>query len=294
MARIRVLCAVTTSCIAVSACGTYVPQKTLLQADKLGSDGLTADGIRSREGVLEEHIVANIRCDIQNAIFKTTKISKVEYLNESWGTQVTLKLTWDESSGLGPSVSFITPMSAMQSRSISLGASATAHATRVETITFLYKNSDLLKSYQMDLANNQNTVPDCRKLTTGLVIDSDLKIGDFIVDKATLASTGEASTDDPDSPPFTTFQEDLTFVGSFGGNITPTWKLTHLAANSSGNLLSGTRTMTGDVLITLGPLVPDQTHPGRYLHQLGDAAAAQHVAGITGGAVASQVNSQSH
>ena len=251
------------------------------------------------EGRAEANIVGNIRCEIANGLYHASLVrhsgkNNVAYLSTTWGTQITLKLIWDETSGASPSLSFIHPRGGMQSFSIGPGGSLSAHATRVETVTFLFENADLVKSVQDYLDNPKNKdklLPDCTTRETGTMVESDLKIGDFIVDKATIASTGIASTEDPSKPPFTTFQEDLTFVGAFGGSLTPTWKLTRFASNTNGNLLSVTRTTTGDVLITLGALATDDH--GNIQHRLGEPSASQHTAAIIGGATASQQNSQS-
>jgi hypothetical protein len=196
-----------------------------------------------------------------------------------------------------PGFSFVRPRLASQSTSIGVGGSATAHSTRVETITFLFENAELLNDAKTWLSSPENTtgtaLRDCAKRETGLQIRSDLKIADFVVDKATLASTGIASTDDPSKAPFSTFQEDLTFVATYSANLTPTWKLTRFTANTSGNFLAATRTTVGDVLITLGRLAQDPDTKA-YLHRLSEPAASQHTAGIIGAAVATQTNSQAH
>jgi hypothetical protein len=260
------------------ACGTSVPLKDPLRTNDLDAQNF------SREGRVEANLVGNIRCEVQNAIYEADKLGSMPYLGTTWGTQVTLKLTWDEMSGLTPNVSFIDPMAMMQSFMVNLGASATAHATRLETITFLFENRGLLA-----VAKTKGR-QDCRQRETGIMIESDLRIEEFIYDKATLAASHVATTVDPGSPQFSTFQEDLTFVGTLSGNVTPVWKLTRISANTSGNLASATRTTTGDVLITLGALATDQQ--GNLLPQLGDAGASQHQAALIGGSVGSQNRSQ--
>jgi len=54
------------------------------------------------------------------------------------------------------------------------------------------------------------------------MIESDLKIGQFIYDKAVVAgAAGEATSKSVTTPPYSTLQEDITFLASFGGNVTP-------------------------------------------------------------------------
>jgi hypothetical protein len=261
-------------------CGTYVPLKDPLHP----SDDLVPGTQLTREGAVEQNLVGNIRCEVQNAIYKANTLGSMPYLGTTWGTQITLKLTWDEMSSVAPSVSFIDPRAMMQSFMTSLGVSATAHATRLETITFLWENRELLD------AAKKYGLQDCSKRETGTMIESNLRIDEFIYDKASIAKTGVASTIDPALPQFTTLQEDITFVATYGGNVTPTWKLTRISADTSGNLASATRSTTGDILITLGALATDTT--GNLLPQLGEPAASQHTAAIIGSSVASQNKSQ--
>lgn len=211
--------------ILIGGCGTHVPLTDPLRANSLDENNY------SREGRIEQNLVGNIRCEIQNAVYEADKLGSMPYLGTTWGTQVTLKLTWDEMSGLAPSVSIINPLAMMQSFAVSLGASATAHATRLETITFLFENRGLLA------AAKRMGRQDCSKRETGIMIESDLRIEEFIYDKATVAATAVATTVDRGRPQFSTFQEDLTFVATLSGNVTPVWKLTRVSANTSGNLI---------------------------------------------------------
>lgn len=269
--------------LALSGCGTYVPRKSLYQSNVRDEKG-------SYEGKMEINLVANIRCEVENAIHDVEQLGGMPYLSTTWGTQITLNLAWDEMSAVAPGLSFLSPLRAMQSFELGLGGSATAHATRRESITFLWENRQLLKEHVLYRTTNQGRSPDCARQEKGVMIDSDLRIGEFIYDKATLAKSQIGTTVGSNWPQFSTFQETLTFVGSFGGQITPTWKLTRLTADTSGDLFSATRTTTGEILITLGPLATD--NDGNLLPKLGDLSFAQHIAGLTGGSVASQVRSQ--
>lgn len=169
-------------CVSLNGCGAYVPLKDPLHENNIDPNGL------SYEGKMEANIVGNIRCEIQNAIFAADGLGSVPYLGKTWGTQVTLKLTWDELSGLSPGAAYIVPMAAMQSFALSAGVTATAHSTRVETVTFLFENRQLLATAR------QNGIQDCSKREKGFQVESDLRIGEFVYDKATLADTKVATT----------------------------------------------------------------------------------------------------
>jgi hypothetical protein len=272
--------------ILLSGCGLYVPEKSLFSSDAVEvTPGQPAP--LSPEGKLESNIIANIRCEIRNGVYDALQLGTVPWLLD-WGATVTLKLTWDEMSGLAPGVSFITPLQNSNSFSLGLGASATAHGTRLETITFTYSNAELIHEQILRLKKGYST--SCSMLEDGTMIQSDLKIDQFIYDKASITVAGEATSKDILSPPYSVFQEDITFVASFGGNITPTWKFTRISANTSGNFLNATRTHTSDVLITLGPLA--KTPSGKSQRQLASPAREQHNAAFGGGSTASSIQSQ--
>ena len=122
------------------------------------------------------------------------------------------------------------------------------------------------------------------------MIESDLKIDEFIHDKATLASLGNTSDAvDPSSPPFSTLSEQIVFVSSFGGNATPTWKFARVTANPAGNLVSATRTNTDSVTITIGEVTPGTRSTPT---QLKGAAAQLHNAGVGANLNGTQIRSQ--
>jgi hypothetical protein len=184
-----------------------------------------------------------------------------------WGTAVTLTLTFEDQSALNPGVSLMTPfensvktfpvggnVTSPQSFSLGLGVAGTANATRTETIQFTYPNQDLLSWADKQFKSDPET---CEKTNKGIAIASNLKIDDFIYDKASIASLGnDIGKVSPDSPPFNTFQEQITFVASYGGNVTPTWKFARISADPTGTLLTATRTNTDSLTITLGDVTP--------------------------------------
>jgi hypothetical protein len=120
----------------------------------------------------------------------------------------------------------------------------------------------------------------CKSHQEGAMIDGDLKIWEFIYDKAFIAASSNATTwspvktkigtqtvkdktvniyrtdygRHPNWPLYNTFTENISFVATFSGNVTPTWKLARVAANSTGNLLSATRMNTNQLTLTMGPI----------------------------------------
>lgn len=214
--------------------------------------------------------------------------------NLGWGASVTFKIQVQEQSGLNPGVSLTTPLEnsvrmfpvggnvvSPQSFSLGLGLTGGATATRVETISYTYVFTELIKE-----------VESCKKFETGFMIQSDLKIEQFMTDKATIVGPGEAATGNREYPPFSTLQDDITFVAAFGGNATPTWKFARVTANSATPLIGAARTSTNEVIITLGPVANAATPFAPA--QLTPDAVSVHGSSLIGSATGSANNAQTH
>jgi len=273
----------------VGGCGLYVPEKDLFPKSKLD------------EGIFENIIVNNIKCELHKGVQDTLayyqdspdQLARLQWLKD-WGATVQLKITVDEASALNPGVSLTTPLensvtkfpvggnvTTPQLFSLGLGGSATAHATRVETVSFTVSFKELLSERPIKTCDQQN----------GVMIQSDLKIGQFIFDKAFLSTVpGSVAPFITRGPPYTVLSDEITFVASFGGNVTPTWKFARVSVDPTGTLLNATRTNTDDVIITLGKVVQQATPTSPPV--LSTAAQNVHQANIIGSATGSSVNSQ--
>jgi hypothetical protein len=270
---------------ALSGCGFFVPEKEIFPQGKYD------------QGNFESTIVKNIKCElhrgVQTALDELGESPRSRFLKD-WGAQVQLKITADEMSGLTPGATLTTPLEnsvkvfpvggnvvSPQSVSLGLGLSGTAHATRVETISFTYSFQDLLAEGRRGPCNYEN----------GVMIQSDLKIGQFIYDKMLIATDPGAAAAfiSKKASPFTVFSDQITFVASFGGSVTPTWKFARVSVDPTGTLFNATRTRTHDVLITLGPA--KQATPNSPA-VLSTAAQAVHNANLIGSATGTGVKSQ--
>src|SRR5262249_41412645 len=131
---------------------------------------------------------------------------------EGWGAKVTLLLQVDETGGLSPVVTFNTPyanalrtfptgtVTTPQSFARGGSASLTSKETRKETITSTYAYPDLGKELAPPPSGS------CAN-EAGILIHSDLKIGDFIDSKAFLAGVpGAVGT--PTAPPYSAFTDE--------------------------------------------------------------------------------------
>lgn len=253
----------------------------------------------------EERLVAIVKD-------KNGKVEKQE-TDLVWGTAVYLQVQVEEQSQLNPGVSVtepfhnaygvvagpnslpLTPASLAaptiaaipQNFNLGIGASATAHATRQETIQFTLNNAYLLQ--RMKGTHSEDLQCDhVGNKTSGVMIESNLKIDDFIYDKAALASYENIIDTGPNWAPYNTFQEQLTFVASYEGGVTPTWKFARASVNPSSPTLAAQRTDTNTLIITLGQMDPSKK-PGPFVPQeLVGAGATQHnaaaAAALIGGA----------
>jgi hypothetical protein len=177
------------------------------------------------------------------------------------------------------------------------------NALRTETIQYTFKNKDAIKFQK------------CENTGAGVLIDGDLKIREFIFDKAQIVAAGNGLFDPKSktktSLPYNAWTEEMTFVASYGGTATPTWKLARVSANASSNLVVTQRTNTNDLIITLGPIDPctlGKTDPDwTALHDkpkctllpntplaLTAAAVNQHNARVSANAIAVSITGQAH
>jgi hypothetical protein len=142
---------------------------------------------------------------------------------------------------------------------------------------------------------------DCAPLEHGAMIDGDLKIREFIYDKAVIAYFNNGNPAPvknpadipkvPTWPLYNTFTETITFVATLSGNITPSWKLARFSNNTgAGTLVSAQRTYTNAVVITIGPI---GTQPSAIAAAaLSQSAQNQHNTQVQGGATATAIQGQ--
>ena len=237
------------------------------------------------------------------------KTQDVDWLYK-WGTSVNLTLQVDEISSANPGVSttnqwgnefktlphLTQPVTYPQAFLFGVGANGTVHSTRTETIQYTLPN-DWLLTYELNrrkLLESEGLPFTCDEGMDGFQIQSNLKIDEFIWDKATIASSNISSSQPLGYASFNTFQETLTFVVSYGGSVTPTWKIETVIVGTNSPLLSATRTDTNTLIITIGPL-DNTTGKDQFTPlALKGGAQQQHQAAAIGAAVAGSNSSVIH
>ncbi len=162
-------------------------------------------------------------------------------------------------------------LSVPQSYSFGLGGTFSADATRKETLSlfidFKQVLGDIEKQY-VKKSLNMNKINDLLKDAAapcpnekGIFIQSDLKLKEWLEDVTLPARVqdgldyGSALKAEATESKKDVISHEVTFVIVYGGNITPTWKLVRVSANTGSSPLFGaTRTNTQDLLITMGPV----------------------------------------
>jgi hypothetical protein len=223
-------------------CGTYVPD---IQEPPFG---------QGAQQELVQAIVTSVHCEVINAVVDLYNQSKrypdlrpIADNMRTWGVQMALTLKTRENSTFNPSAVW-TPISPA---SFALGASATlsSEAIRTNILNFYYSVAELRARGPCTTGVQPHSG------VTSLLIQSDLKFGDWLFDQVTTAVTNETSV--PTSPAGPLKQNVLSHEVSFEvvstGGITPAWKLVEANINQYGTFLQATRDRTHDLLITMGP-----------------------------------------
>ncbi|HTV26970.1 MAG TPA: hypothetical protein VMF32_04235 [Xanthobacteraceae bacterium] len=217
-------------------------------------------------------IINNVKCELHKGVqdivapSSGTPNNLVQWLR-TWGSKVDLKFTVDEMSSLNPGAAFKPP----PPFSWGLGLGGSAHATRDEDISFTYAFKDLLAQGRINKCDNEN----------GILIQSDLQIGDWIAKHVQLA-TIPGTIPGTGMPSYDTVTYTLTFVASYSANATPTWTFKHVTVDPSGSLISLSRSKTSTLILTLSPAAPATDNKPATLNPDGLTA---HNAAVIGQAV---------
>ena len=285
--------------IFLAGCGLSVPSKLMDEAPDKDAP------FHTRQGDYENKIVSHLVCEVAQGIYAARSRFILPWLaSDAWGTAITLTITAEDQSSLNPGLSVFTPfrnhvftfpsggnVTAAQSFTMGVGGSISANSTRTETIQFTLVNSALFK-----LAKNHPS--SCEDFEGGLMIDGDLKIREFVYDKAEVGQLGNANLFEGKDvskassyPFFNTFTETINFVSTYSGSANPSWKFAQLSNNTSGSgLVNAQRTYTNTAIITIGHL---GTPPSEVAAaSLDGSGSSQHQAQVQGSANATLLKAQ--
>lgn len=239
-------------CLLLGGCGTFVPDLQELSLDS------------GAEQKLIQAIVTSIHCDISRAVIQfidqdreTARFNRGRLLGSwiyNWGAQVTITLTIEEKTIVNSTVVGMPPTPLTSVFTIGATATGSADATRTEKVNYFYTVEELYKRGICTVGEQPNTG------APSLLIQNDLKIGDWLFDQLPVAGTREATY--PGSAGNVFKQNVLSHETKFevvsSGGLTPAWKLVNATINQSGTFFNASRDRTSDLVVTFGPLDPKQ------------------------------------
>jgi hypothetical protein len=132
------------------------------------------------------------------------------------------------------------------------------------------------------VAAGSDTFPSICAYPGGVMIEGDLKIRQWLtmtlrsafVDNGVTGDFAKNLQNEIKAAKKDVLQNQITFVVSYSGNVTPGWKLVRVSANQSGNFFNAQRTRTQDLVVTLGPAPDDAKAAAVQQKQNQDLAAA--------------------
>ena len=232
--------AILMACFSLPACGAVVPE---IQENRAApGDAYT----------MVQAITQSVKCELATALRDVWTDPylhaqhTIDFLSQ-WGVQITLTLTIDEKSSIGPNLVWMPPSPAAAIFGLGLGGAASADATRKDTLSFYYLVPTLL------------TMSPCKGGPQGndnsLLVQSDLKIEEWL--RTYISPVGTSVINAPTSNSGVlkdnALSHDIKFDVVTSGNLTPGWKLTRVTVNNSPPFLSASRDRTHDLSIIMGP-----------------------------------------
>jgi hypothetical protein len=215
------------------------------------------------------------------------KLKRRLFIPADWGAQLSLSLQVDESTSLNPGVALNTtkpnavttfvgfpPVTTPQSSSLGFGGTLSSTATRVDKFNPYYSVADLMVEPTGASVCNPENDPfklkgESPSSSSPFLVLSDLGVGQWLEDAmwtnifipsspkpqgAPAGSQGSAPGSQGSSSQPDTITLEIKFIIVSSGNVTPTWKLVRVSANTGNSPLFATgRTRTHDLIITIGP-----------------------------------------
>jgi hypothetical protein len=236
MSAIRRIGICLTVCTALGGCGTFVPNISEFPSDKV------------TEQQLVQGIVQAVTCELRDAVngFYEKQHRKHLFI-DSWGAQLTLTLTVEESTTINPTAMWIP--NAMFS--LFGGINASSDATRTDIINSYHTIQELLAL--------KSCTPEERPVGPFL-LESDLKLENLLFDSQISSDTGQVNFNEQTSSSTNVISHEVKFIVMSSGNITPAWKVSRIfTVNQNSTFLAALRNRTQDLLITLGTTTENGT-----------------------------------
>jgi hypothetical protein len=261
----------------VGGCGTYLPD-------------IVASNEPHATAFLINKILNHAKCELRDAVIAAhnkdlENAARYHQRSLAWldnaTAKITIKLIAEEKGTLNPGVSFKqllpsvvtnfsnkTSVTTTQSSSVGLGGLLQADATRTENIDYSYViKTDFLENQTKGLVKPRPCIE-----PGGIFLEANLKIQDWL-DGATLPfliSAAVPSEVDQIAPDVLTHEAN--FVAMANANVTPSWTLVNVSANTANNLVAAGRQTTGDLIVSLGQ--PGKVQPAHDIAKLNSGFSA--------------------
>jgi hypothetical protein len=223
-------------------------------------------------------------------------------LPDTWGAQITMSFTVDETGKFNPGITSTYPI---QDFAISLGANLSSQAMRIEKFETFYTVPELAYTYSdrevckerpdFDLGRQSSSSP--------MTVLSELGIREWLPKAYNVSNFLRSSRakDRVGSPLGASgfasdgFSYNIKFVIVAEGSVNPVWKLVRITTSESPALFIANRTKTHELLITIGPgdFGPvDGPSSSRAMVGLARGPAASNLALQIGSAVSNAIQSK--
>lgn len=290
--RINALLALSIAGI-TSGCGTHVPTHAEFW-DKSDPDATLHMEMQVKRAIYCElrQGAREAKKKILRRFFQGKEVTTEadEFLPDTWGAQITLNFTVDETSKFAPGVSFNTPMhsgvtnfigetigatplvaamtygpvTTAQSYAFGLGGTLSSQATRIDKHSFFYTVGDLRRDFGGKDAcdESQSGAFGPKSTSSPFLVISEIGLRKWLSDAAalndSLRSTRAALNGiGPATGSVGSFNSDSVsfeakFIVTSSVNATPIWKLVRISANTGASFFDTSRVRTHDILVTLG------------------------------------------
>lgn len=223
-------------------CGTSLPTMDVKYVSNDDYSGFTNE------------IVRHVRCELETAVnnnYDDNPKSR-RHIIKKWAAKVALNIKANEKSSLNPALSiFNDPVTF----TFAATAGLQSEALRETTLTYFLVFDELIDKSRKHGPEDYAETPPCgRDPKYPDPIAGDLGIGQNIFSSLATWDSRNSISDRLEDP-YETITHHVQFIATATGGVTPTWKLMRVSANSAPPFLSGTRTATNDLLITIGPAV---------------------------------------
>jgi hypothetical protein len=239
----------------LGGCGTYVPQiyEVWESVDVLPS--------------METNIKERIYCETVRALKRIkndAKINGIQIIPDSYGVQMQITLTVEETGAVNPNVTLnntlpnaiANKVTVPQSFTFTGAATASSTATRVDT-SYSYYNVGRITQPGGNTGCDAD-LPGLRGSGSSPLLNVDLGIEKFLRDVAPGAllfqSSPMAKGGAGKGAKLDVFSYEVKFIVVTNASISPTWKLVNISAGAGSlPLANAGRTRTHDLVLTFGP-----------------------------------------